>query len=111
MKAGTMRWMLRLERPDTVADDFGAPVKSWVEIATVPAAIDSISGREYFGADRELAEATWRLTIRAIPGVAIEPDWRATDTRSGQVFDIRAVLPSHERAMFTLAASSGSTNP
>lgn len=112
MKAGLMRWRIRLERPETLADDFGAPVKSWTTVAQVPAAIDALSGREYFAADRELADATWKLTLRALAGGLLpEPDWRAVDIDSGQVFDIRAVLPSHERAVLTLAASSGSSEP
>jgi head-tail adaptor len=111
MKAGLMRRRIRLERPDTLADEFGAPVKTWALVAEVAAAIDAVSGREFFAADRELADCTWRLTVREIPGVAIEPDMRAVDVDSGQVFDLRAVLPSHERAVFTLAASSGASEP
>ncbi|MFL6051586.1 MAG: phage head closure protein [Actinoallomurus sp.] len=111
MKAGQLRRRIRLERPQTVADDFGAPVKSWALVAEVAAAIDSISGREFFSADRELADATWRLTVRALPGVTPEPDWRATDIDSGQIFDVRAVLPSHVRDVLTIAAASGSTEP
>jgi hypothetical protein len=61
MKAGLMRRRVRLERPDTLADDFGAPVKSWALVAEVDAAVDAVSGREFFAADRELADATWRL--------------------------------------------------
>lgn len=111
MKAGLMRRRIRLERPETLADDFGAPVKSWTAVATVAAAVDALSGREFFAADRELADATWRITLRAIPGVTPEPDWRVVDVRNGQIFDLRAVLPSHERAVLTLAASSGSSEP
>jgi head-tail adaptor len=111
MKAGLMRRRLRLEKPATLADDFGAPVKSWALVAEVAAAVDSLNGREFFSADRELADATWRITIRDLPGTSPEPDWRAIDIDNGQVFDVRAVLPSHERAVLTLAASSGSSEP
>jgi len=111
MKAGLMRQRIRLERPSSLADEFGAPVKSWALVAEVAASVDALSGREFFAADRELADATWRITLRAIPGVTPEPDWRVTDIRSGQIFDVRAVLPSHERAVLTLAAASGSTEP
>lgn len=111
MKAGLMRRRVRLERPTTLADDFGAPVKSWALVAEVAAAVDSVSGREFFASDRELADATWRITLRELPATLIEPDWRCVDVDNGQVFDIRAVLPSHERATFTLAASCGSSEP
>jgi head-tail adaptor len=112
MKAGLMRRRVRLERPQTLADDFGAPVKSWLTVAEVAAAVDSVSGREFFAGDRELADATWRIVLRALPAGALpEPDWRVVDVRNGQVFDVRAVLPSHERAALTLAASCGSSDP
>lgn len=111
MKAGLMRRRVRIERPLTTPDEFGAPVKAWELVAEVAAAVDSISGREYFSANRELPEASWRLTVRAMPGLQPEPDWRATDVDSGQVFDLRALLPSHDRAVLTIAASSGSSEP
>lgn len=111
MKAGLMRRRIRLERPTTLADDFGAPVKSWALVAEVHAAVDSVSGREYFAADRELADATWRITLRALPDTLPEPHWRVVDVDNGQIFDVRAVLPSHERAALTLAASCGSSEP
>jgi head-tail adaptor len=111
MKAGLMRRRVRLERPDTLADDFGAPVKSWALVAEVDAAVDAVSGREFFAADRELADATWRLTLRELPGTLPEPDWRVVDVDTGQIFDVRAVLPSHDRSALTLAASCGSSVP
>ena len=52
-------------------------------MVTVDAAIDSVTGREFMAADRELAGITWRITLREIPGVQIEPSWRGIDIDSG----------------------------
>jgi head-tail adaptor len=111
MKIGLMRRTLHFERPTSTRDDYGSPQKTWADVATVSASVDAISGREYFASDRDLATLLWRIVIREIPGEQVEPDWRATDIDSGEVFDVRAVLPSHDRDQLTLAASSGSTEP
>jgi head-tail adaptor len=109
MKAGRLRHWVRLERPVVTADAFGAMVKTWETVAEVPAAIDAISGREYIGADRELAGIAWRITLREVPGVAVEPNWRAVslDDDTARTFDFVDILPSHTRAELTVAATCG----
>jgi len=113
MKAGTMRHWLRLERPTVTIDGFGGVVKDWAPVVEVDAAIDAISGREFLAADRELAGITWRITVREIPGVQVEPNWRAVsvDDDADRVFDFVALLPSHERAVITIAATCGLSQP
>ena len=66
MKAGRMRHWLRLEKPAITKDAFGAPLKTFVPVATVDAAIDSVSGREYMAADREIGGLQWRITLREL---------------------------------------------
>lgn len=113
MKAGLLRHALRLERPTTTEDAFGGVVKTWVPVAQVDAAIDSISGREYLAADRELAGLTWRITLREIPGVTVQPNWRgvALDDEAPRIFDFVEILPSHARNVLTIAATCGQSQP
>ena len=113
MKAGRMRHWLRLEKPSVTKDAFGAPLKTFVPVATVDAAIDSVSGREYMAADREIGGLQWRITLRELPGEVIEPGWRGVevDGDTARVFDIVAILPSHARNELTVAASSGQSQP
>jgi head-tail adaptor len=113
MKAGAMRHWIRLERPDVSTDAFAGVVKTWTAVAEVAAAVDSISGREFIGADRELAGATWRVTIRETPGLVVEPNWRAVvlDEAMPMTLDFVAVLPSHTRDQITIAASGGTSQP
>ena len=111
MKAGRMRHRVRLERPDITVDAFGGVIKDWVTVREVPAAVDSITGREFLAADRELAGVTWRVTIRETPGIVVEPNWRAVDLDAARVFDFVEILPSHNRAEITIAATCGLSQP
>jgi head-tail adaptor len=114
MKAGALRHWLRLEQPVFGKDAFGAPtVTSWTTVATVPASIDSISAREFLGADRELSGVTWRITLRADPAYAPEANWRGVEVDGDRprTFDFVAALPSHAREQLTFAAASGTSQP
>jgi len=111
MKAGRLRHRMRLEAPTRSTDAFGGAVKTWTAMAEVDAAIDSISGREFLAADRELAGVTWRITIRELPGLSVQPDWRAVDIDAPRVFDFVEILPSHNRAELTIAALCGQSQP
>jgi head-tail adaptor len=113
MKAGLMRHWLRLEQPTVTADAFGGVVKAWAAVAEVDAAIDSVSGREFLAADRELAGVTWRITIRETPDFTVEPNWRGVevDGDAARVFDFVALLPSHDRDVLTIAATGGTSQP
>ncbi|HXD04884.1 MAG TPA: head-tail adaptor protein [Burkholderiaceae bacterium] len=117
MKAGRLRHRMRIERPDPgTLDAFQGEQKRWTTVAEVDAAIDSVTGREFMQADRELAGITWRITLREIPGVVIEAGWRGIEIegdppRDSRVFDFIAPLPSHARNDTTLAATSGQSQP
>jgi head-tail adaptor len=113
MKAGRMRHWLRLEQPTVSHDAFGGVVKAWAPVAEVDAAIDSVSGREFLAADRELAGATWRITLRETPGLVVEPNWRGVevDGDAPRTFDFVALLPSHARDEITIAATGGTSQP
>ena len=117
MKAGRLRHWMRIERPDpTTLDAFKGEVKNWTPVAEVEASIDTLSGREFMAADRELAGITWRITLREIPDVVIEAGWRGVEIegdppRDTRVFDFIAPLFSHMRNDVTLAATSGQSQP
>lgn len=113
MKSGRMRHWMRLEKPAITTDAFGGVVKTWVTVAEVDAAIDSISGREFLAADRELAGVTWRITIRETPDFIVEPSWRGVDLDDDaeRIFDFVELLPSHAREQITIAATCGQSQP
>lgn len=109
MKAGRLRQRVRLEKPVKTRDGFNSPTPVWITVFEQDAEVTSINGREFFGSDRELAEVTWKIVIRAHPTEKPEPSWRAVDVDDGAVYDFVAVLPSRQRDFLTFAAKSGST--
>jgi head-tail adaptor len=117
MKAGQMRHRLQIEQPVIGMDTFQGVTKTWVVVTEVDAAIDTVPqrvwNREFMGADRELASAEWLITIRETPGLQIEPNWRGIDVddETDRTFDFIAILPSHDRAVLTIAATSGRSQP
>ena len=84
---------------------------TFADVVAVPASIDSMSGREGFGADRELSGISFRITMRETPGIKVEADWRGVDIDSGAVYDFATILPSHDRAVLVVLASSGTAQP
>ena len=112
MKAGRMRHTLQLQQPVKDVDGFVGETRAFVDVGrAVPASIDTIGGREGFGADRELAGITYRITMRETPGVVIGPDWRGVDVDTAWVYDFHSILPSHDRAVLVVTASSGTAQP
>jgi len=111
--AGIMRHWLQLQKPVITEDAFSGVVKTFVDVVGVDAAIDSLNGREYLAADREIAGLQWRITLREIPGETVEPGWRGVeiDGDTPRVFDLAAVLPSHARNELVFAATSGQSQP
>lgn len=109
MKAGRMRQRLSVEKPTKVRDGFESPTPLYVVAFEQAADVSAITGREFFAADRELGEATWKIVMRTHPTEVIEPSWRGIDVDTGAVYDFVAVLPSLHRDFVTIAAKSGST--
>lgn len=109
MKAGRMRNRLRLEKPVKTRDGFESPVKVFEPVKEQDAEVSALTGREYFGSDRELGELTWRITFRSIPDETVQPDWRGVDVDNNTVYDFVAILPSRQRDFVVVAAKSGST--
>jgi head-tail adaptor len=110
MKAGRLRQRLRIEKPVPARDGFQSPVKEFSLVVEQDAEITSVTGREFFGSDRELGEVTWKITFRSIPDQIVEPSWRGVDVDSGAVYDFAAVLPSRQRDYVVVAAKSGSSS-
>jgi len=111
MKAGRMRHRLSLQAPVRSLDGFVGEQRTFIPTLEVSASVDPIAGREYFASDRELAGPTYRITMRRTPDNHVQADWRAVDVDTGWVYDIRDVLPSHDRAVLVLMASSGTAQP
>lgn len=113
MRAGIMRHRLQVQVFTTVKDAAATPVKVWAPIDGDPdswvwASIDAPAAREYFGPiPRDVGSVRWRIQMYRMPGVKIDPGMRGIDMDTGAEYDFTAVLPSHDREMFNVEATSG----
>ena len=64
IKAGDLRQVITLIRPDTTIGEHNRRSTVWTEAATVPAAKSDVSGREFFQAHAVNAEDIVTFTIR-----------------------------------------------
>ncbi len=64
ISAGMLTRRIQIQRPSTVKDSLGAPSRTWIDVATVWADIQRLSGREAVIANRISAELTHQITLR-----------------------------------------------
>ena len=84
MKAGDLRHPITLLMPVDTVSDKGRPVKAWRDQATVYAAKQDVSGREFYAAQAYHAEdvVTWTLRYRT----DVTAEWRLR--HGSQVYEI-----------------------
>lgn len=89
MNAGRLDQRVTIERLTQVQNpNTGAITNAWVPLATVWAAVEPLTGREFFAASTTLAEVTTRIRLRYRPGFSV------TDrvTHEGAQYDIAAII-------------------
>ena len=104
-----MNRRITLQRPSNAQDSFGAVQSIWIDVATVWADIQPLSGRELENARRMASEVSHQITLRY--------QTLFTDTRTvaayrarykGRVFNLHAALNEDEaNVLITLLASEG----
>lgn len=93
MRTGQLRHFVRLERDDGTQDAAGQHRESWSTYASVYAAIEPASGREYQLAGQTQAEVNTPVRIRYL--AEVKPKDRVV--WNGRTFEIVAVLSKDER--------------
>lgn len=93
MKIGKLRHRVILQRKEITEDELKQQSETWVDFAYIWAAIQPLSGREYFSARQETAQVTTRITIRYLKGVT--PDMRVLFNE--KVYEILSVINLDER--------------
>ncbi|MDE1466087.1 phage head closure protein [Spartinivicinus poritis] len=73
MRAGRLKHRITIEKPELSKDEFGQPTKNWVVVCTTKAAIDPISGKEFFAAQQINNAINYKITIRYRPGINTNP--------------------------------------
>jgi SPP1 family predicted phage head-tail adaptor len=94
MRAGRLRHRVALQQAVEARNGFGDVIRTWSTVATVYAAVEPLSGREYLAARQAQAETTTKITLRHRHD--IDETWRIT--WQGHVYDIESVLPDATNA-------------
>ncbi|MGB9845892.1 MAG: phage head closure protein, partial [Desulfotomaculales bacterium] len=84
MNAGQLRHRVIIQRPTETKDQYKRPAIGWADFATVWAAVEPLSGREFLLAQNTNTELTIRVRIRYLRGVT--PGMRVK--YGDRVFDI-----------------------
>ncbi len=70
---GKMRHRITFQEFDGEADDYGDPLETddshWNDVVTTWAAIDPISGREFYAAEQSQSEVSHKVRLRYRPGI------------------------------------------
>jgi SPP1 family predicted phage head-tail adaptor len=118
IEAGRLRHRVRIEQSvlavdsngDVIQDNNGETTSSWVEVATVWAAIEPISGREFIQSQAKQSQITARIMIRFREGVTAA--MRLVHVRRNMadvVYNIHALLADKDSGLeyITMPVSTG----
>ena len=93
MNAQQLRRKIIIQNVTETRDTMGGIIEAWATYKTAHAAIEPLSGREYFAAAQVNAEETTRIRLRYIEGVT--PKMRVLwGTR---IYNINAVIDVEEK--------------
>ncbi len=108
LSAGRLRHRVRLESLTLTQDaETGAPIETWSASATVWAAIEPLSVRDFLSADSRQSQVTARITLRPVTG--LNETWRVV--HGSKVYQIVGILPDQDSGFeyVTLAVAQGPT--
>lgn len=93
IKIGELRHGVTLQKKEITEDDLKQQAENWMDVDRVWAAVEPLSGREYFVARQVNSEVSAKITIRYRKDII--PDMRVVF--GGRVFDILSVINTKER--------------
>lgn len=91
--AARLNHRVTIQEHVTGRDEWGQPVDTWQDVATVWASVEPLRGQEYFAAQQVSAAVTARIRIRYRPG--IRPDMRVL--YGERIYNITSVIDPEER--------------
>ena len=93
LRAGSLRHRVRFLRRRDGADDLGQPSVAFDLLFETWAAVQPLSGREFFAAMQHVQNVDTKITIRYLPNQNVTASDRvAVDGPQGGVYDIQAPL-------------------
>jgi SPP1 family predicted phage head-tail adaptor len=102
MRAGLLRQRVTLQARAVTRDATGAEVETWADFApNVPAAVEPLSGREFWASQSVTSSAVVKVTLRHLDGVTVTHRvwWQ------GKAWNLRSVAdPTGRREVLVLVA-------
>lgn len=92
MRAGRLKHRITIQRRKEVIDAVGAKQIEWVDLLTVWAAVEPISGKENFDSNHYASETTIKITVRYQPclsGITAKHRIKHGDN----LYNIEAIIP------------------
>lgn len=106
MLAGKLRNRVTIQRRHETRDAVGAVVVTYLDVRSVWASVEPLTGREFFAAQQVQADAVTRIRLRympdAVPGMRVEFVTVHASPQSVDLFDVEAVMHTNERRRETL---------
>lgn len=112
LSAGALRERVNLSQRETqnpdAPNDYGNTIDAWVEQGTVAAQYIHVRGSETVLAGRLAGQHTQVIRVRASALTRqVSTDWRVTDARTGQEFNVRDVTLDPRRRYVDLLCEAG----
>lgn len=106
--AGALVDRVGFQKLGQASDEAGGTISAFAEIFVCRAKIFHMRGGESVIAGRLEGRHTIIIRVRASADArTVTADWRVVDKRSGQVYAVRDVTPSDDRAYIDFLAESG----
>lgn len=93
MQIGKLRHRIRLQKPHSRPNDYGASVAEWHDVHHVWAEVQPLSSREFFAAQQIHSEATTQIWLRYLPDI----DHTMRVIFGSQTFEIVSVINYQSR--------------
>lgn len=108
MNAGRLNKRVAFERPLETSNGAGGTIEGWAPEFTVWAVYRRLRGGETVQAARLAGSQPTVITVRSsVQARRVTTDWRARDERTGEVFNLRAIVETDDRSMLEITAESG----
>lgn len=111
MKAGRMRNRITLQKYETSRSPVGSVIKTWVDIATVWAEVNAVSGKELIASSAEQQIGTIRIWMRYRDDIS--QSCRVVYQLAGMssnILNIKAVIPDLKKTYLELLCEVGLNN-
>lgn len=96
MRGGRLRYPVTIEQQTTTRTSFGSEQQAWSTFASTFAGLEALAGNELLAAQKLVAEAQEKITIRYVAGLTPAMRIKMTDGSVTRYFDILDIGDTRE---------------